>query len=92
MKNYDFSLKEKQVLKRIATGMMNPEIADELFISIVTVKSHLNSIYNKLAWHDIHFKYSALAKRLKLMLWCQDYFRQTRPELDIENIPLDEFF
>jgi LuxR family maltose regulon positive regulatory protein len=40
--------RESVVLRCLPTLMSNPEIADELFISINTVKSHLRSIYRKL--------------------------------------------
>ena len=40
--------RESVVLRCLPTLMSNPEIADELYISINTVKSHLRSIYRKL--------------------------------------------
>src|SRR4051812_33866902 len=40
--------RERVVLRCLPTLMSNPEIADELYISINTVKSHLRSIYRKL--------------------------------------------
>jgi DNA-binding CsgD family transcriptional regulator len=39
--------KEQEVLQLISTGRSNKEIAGELFISMATVKSHINSIYKK---------------------------------------------
>ncbi|MBS2101110.1 hypothetical protein J1N10_19520 [Carboxylicivirga sp. A043] len=44
----ELSLREQQVIQLIATGLRNKEIADELNISVVTVKSHLTHIYRKL--------------------------------------------
>ncbi|WP_407502114.1 response regulator transcription factor [Acinetobacter baumannii] len=38
---------EKQVLNLILTGKKNQEIADELFVSIATVKTHLHHIFQK---------------------------------------------
>ena len=40
--------REVEVLKRAAKGMCNKDIARELFLSVRTVESHLESIFNKL--------------------------------------------
>ena len=40
--------REMDVLRLIVAGLSNPEIADELFIAVSTVKSHVNHIYGKL--------------------------------------------
>lgn len=40
---------EKTVLQEIATGKTNPEIAEQLYVSLATVKTHINRIYGKLA-------------------------------------------
>lgn len=45
---YGLSLKEEEVLKYIATGKSNKEIAEKMFIGITTVKTHLYNIYQKL--------------------------------------------
>jgi len=42
------SERELEVLRLIAAGLKNREIADELVITLGTVKSHINSIYGKL--------------------------------------------
>ena len=42
------TLREKEVLKFVAQGSNNQEIADKLFVREVTVKTHLNSIFKKL--------------------------------------------
>ena len=42
------SLRELEVLVRIAEGLTNREIADQLYIGISTVKKHINHIYSKL--------------------------------------------
>jgi LuxR family maltose regulon positive regulatory protein len=40
--------REMDVLRLIVAGLSNPEIAEELFIAVSTVKSHINHIYGKL--------------------------------------------
>ena len=39
---------EQRVLRLLAAGRSNPEIARELVVSINTVKAHVQSIYRKL--------------------------------------------
>lgn len=46
--DYDISQREYQVLGLMAKGYSNSEIADELFISINTVKTHTSNLYSKL--------------------------------------------
>jgi DNA-binding NarL/FixJ family response regulator len=41
--------REEEVLLTVARGLTNAEIADELYISLSTVKTHLASLMNKLA-------------------------------------------
>lgn len=48
----ELTARELGVLKLIATGRSNTEIADELFISEVTVKSHIGRIFAKLGLRD----------------------------------------
>ena len=43
-----FSHRERQVLDRVAAGLTNGEIAESLFLSESTVKSHLSSAFAKL--------------------------------------------
>lgn len=40
--------REKEVLKLVAEGKSNQEIAEKLFVRDVTVKTHLNTIFKKL--------------------------------------------
>ena len=46
------SPREIEILKIVATGASNREIAEQLFISEGTVKNHLSSILNKLGVRD----------------------------------------
>jgi len=44
--------RELEVLLLLAEGLTNPEIAQRLFISLPTVKSHTSNIYGKLGVHN----------------------------------------
>ena len=44
--------REEQVLRLVATGATNKEISGQLFISELTVKMHLASIFRKLHVND----------------------------------------
>lgn len=44
----DLSKQERNIQGLILAGMSNKEIANELFISLSTVKTHITNIYNKL--------------------------------------------
>ena len=44
----ELTKRERQILRLIAEGRRNLEIADELFLSLVTVKTHVNHIFSKL--------------------------------------------
>lgn len=45
---YNISDREGEVIALVARGKTNREIADELYVSLSTVKLHINSIYRKL--------------------------------------------
>ena len=40
--------REAEVLRRVASGMSNRAIADELFVSVRTVERHMGNMYGKL--------------------------------------------
>ena len=44
--------REQEILLLIAQGMSNQEIADELFITLKTVKTHVSNILAKLEVED----------------------------------------
>ncbi|MDJ0690576.1 MAG: response regulator transcription factor [Xenococcaceae cyanobacterium MO_188.B32] len=46
------SPRELEILKSIAEGSSNPEIAARLYLSLTTVKTHIRNIMNKLAVND----------------------------------------
>ena len=46
--------RELQVLRLMATGLTSPEMAKELVVSVNTVRTHIQHIYQKLAVHSRH--------------------------------------
>ncbi|MBL3716148.1 MULTISPECIES: response regulator transcription factor [Lactococcus] len=48
----ELSKREMEVLKILAQGLSNQEIADQLYISLKTVKTHVSNIFNKLEVSD----------------------------------------
>jgi LuxR family maltose regulon positive regulatory protein len=60
------STQEQRVLRLLATGLSNIEIARELVVSINTVRSQVQSIYRKLQVHNRHAA-SAAARNLHLL-------------------------
>jgi two-component system response regulator NreC len=52
--SYDLlSTREKEILQLLASGKNNREIADMLFISVSTVETHRNNIFQKLHLHNL---------------------------------------
>ena len=54
--------REQEVLKLVAKGLSGPEIAEEIHLSVTTVKSHLNSLYHKL---DVSDRAAAVAEAMR---------------------------
>lgn len=48
----DLTNREKEILQLISNGLNNKDIAEELSLSIYTVKNHVSNIINKLAVDD----------------------------------------
>jgi ATP/maltotriose-dependent transcriptional regulator MalT len=59
------SERELEVLQLIAAGKSNRRIATELFVSVGTVKTHINNVYRKL---DAHSRTQAVARARELNL------------------------
>ena len=57
------SQREMEVLRLLVTDLTTPEIADELVVSVSTVRSHIKNIYSKL---DAHSRFEAVAKAREL--------------------------
>jgi DNA-binding NarL/FixJ family response regulator len=62
---YNLSNREKEVLKHLADGSNYQEIADELYISVDTVRHHIRNIYKKL---QVHSQSEAVAKAIRKKL------------------------
>ena len=59
------SERELEVLQLIASGKNNRRISSELFVSVGTVKTHINNLYRKL---DAHSRTQAVARARELKL------------------------
>lgn len=52
--SYDLlSVREKEILLLLASGKSNRDIADELHISVSTVETHRNNVFQKLHLHNL---------------------------------------
>ncbi len=58
--------REYQILKLIVQGYSNAGIADELFLSLSTIKTHVSKLYTKLNVKS-RFQAIALAKKMKIV-------------------------
>jgi LuxR family maltose regulon positive regulatory protein len=59
------SEREMDVLRLLGAGLSNPEIAEELYIAVSTVRSHCKSIYGKL---NVHRRWDAVQRAQELGL------------------------
>ena len=59
------SAREIEVLQLMAAGMSNQEIADQLYVSVNTVKTHTSNIFQKL---DVKRRTQAVEKAKQLQL------------------------
>ncbi len=59
---YSLSNREREVLTRLANGNNYQEIAEQLFISVDTVRHHIKNIYKKL---HVHSQSQAVAKAIR---------------------------
>ncbi len=66
LKASNISQREYEILKLLSQGLSNQEIADQLFISLSTVKTHVSNLYSKL---DVKRRTQAIqqAKELSLL-------------------------
>ena len=63
--DFNLSSREKEVLTLLGEGNNYKEIADELFISVDTVRHHIRNIYKKL---HVHSRSEAVAKAIRRRL------------------------
>lgn len=74
---YNLSFRELEIIRLVMSGYANQKIANELFISINTVKKHLSQIYNKLSVSNrtsLIYKINTLKNNLDFT--CFDQYQQ----------------
>lgn len=59
------SKRELEVLQLMATGLSNQELADQLFVSLNTIKTHISRLFEKL---EVKRRTQAIEKAKKLAL------------------------
>jgi DNA-binding NarL/FixJ family response regulator len=59
---YDLTLREREILRLMADGLLKKEIADQLDLSVHTVSTHLRRVYGKL---HVQTNTGAVAKALR---------------------------
>lgn len=60
--DYDLTLREREILRLMADGLLKKEIADRLDLSVHTVSTHLRRVYGKL---HVQTNTGAVAKALR---------------------------
>ncbi|MBN4061754.1 response regulator transcription factor [Bacteroidales bacterium AH-315-I05] len=65
LKKLGISKREHDVLELMATGLSNQEIADKLFVTVSTVKTHSSNLFLKL---DVQRRTQAIKKAKELQL------------------------
>ena len=60
--NKKLTERELQVMYYVAEGLNNYEVAERMYLSVHTIKAHLESIYSKLS---VHNKIQALVYAIK---------------------------
>jgi DNA-binding NarL/FixJ family response regulator len=63
----ELSQREKEILLMLAAGATNKDIAERLFLSLNTIKSHIYNIYKKI---DV-------PNRLQASLWAAKHLRES---------------
>ena len=57
--------RELEVLRLVADGMTNKQVAETLVLAVGTVKKHLKNVYDKL---DVHSRTQAVARARELRI------------------------
>lgn len=65
LKNLNLSNREYEVLKLLAKGFSNSDIADALFLSVSTIKTHVSNLYYKM---EVKSRVQAIEKAKKLKI------------------------
>jgi LuxR family transcriptional regulator, positive regulator of biofilm formation len=79
------TMREQEIIRLITAGLSNQAIADRLFISPNTVKTHVSNIYKKID----------STNRVQAINWATEYLHSsplaTEQDLDAEQPPADRF-
>ena len=65
LRQLEISKREHEVLELLAQGLSNQEIADKLFVSLNTIKTHISNLFSKL---DVKRRTQAVQKSKNLRL------------------------
>lgn len=60
--HWELSNREMEVLQAMAAGLTNQEIADKLFVSLPTIKTHSSNIYQKM---EVNRRTQAIQKAIQ---------------------------